>query len=348
MLSKIMRRAVADWFLVGMITAVVLASFFPDVGRTGGTIHADKLSDYGIFSIFLFHGLGLSTESMRRGMARWQLHLTVQTTTFVVFPLLFFVFKALFSGLVPEDLMMGFLYLCALPSTISSSVAMTAVGRGNVPAAIFNATLSGMLGIFLTPLIVSLVMSTEGAHLPLGKAILNIATLLLLPFVLGQLLRPLFGKFFSRHKKMINNSDKAVILLLVYSSFCDSVKSGLWTNYGFKTILITILGAAVILATILCLNVFVARRLGFNKEDEVTAVMCGSKKTLASGVPMAKLLFPGNPILGLIVLPIMFYHQLQLFTCAIVAERYAKRPHAEGHAADAADSAAAVPVTQGA
>jgi sodium/bile acid cotransporter 7 len=325
MLKKIIRRTLSDWFLLGMISSVILASLFPRFGATGGTMHADIASNAGIFMIFLFHGMDISPQAMKNGLARWKLHLTVQTTTFVIFPLLFFAFKYAFSGIVPEDLMWGFLYLCALPSTISSSVAMTAIAHGNVPGAIFNATLSNLIGIFLTPMIIGLVLSTEGASLPLGQAILNISILLFLPFVLGQALRPWFKGFISRHKKGVNTFDKLVILMLVYSAFCDSVKSGLWTNYGVSLIFITIGGAAVILGFILVFNTFSARLLGFDKEDEITAVMCGSKKTLAAGVPMAKLLFPGNPILGLIVLPIMFYHQLQLFACSILAERYARR-----------------------
>lgn len=328
MLANRLKKIARDWFLVGMICAVILATLFPDFGRSGGTIRADKLSDLGIFLVFLFHGIGLSTESMKKGLSRWRLHLMVQTMTFVMFPILWFGFRALFGGLMPEDLMLGFLYLCALPSTISSSVAMTAIGKGNVPGAIFNATLSSLLGIFLTPLIISLALSTSGSQgLSLIDAMIKIAVLLLLPFAMGQGLRPLVGAWFSRYKKYINNFDKGVILMLVYASFCDSVKGGLWTNHGLSTIGVTMLGAAFILAVVLCVTTFTARRLGFDKEDEVAAVFCGSKKTLASGVPMAKLLFGAHPALGVIVLPIMFYHQIQLFGCSILAERYARRLH---------------------
>lgn len=326
MLANRLKKMAKDWFLFGMISAVILATLFPDFGRSGGTMRADVASDVGIFLVFLFHGIGLSTESMKKGLLNWRLHLTVQTMTFVMFPIFWFGFRALFSGVIPEDLMFGFLYLCALPSTISSSVAMTAIGKGNVPAAIFNATLSSLLGIFLTPVIISLALSTSGGQsLSLIDAMIKIAILLFLPFALGQALRPVIGKWFSRYKKYINNFDKAVILMLVYASFCDSVKGGLWTNYGLGTIGMTMAGAALILVVVLCATTFIARRLGFNKADEVTAVFCGSKKTLASGVPMAKLLFGAHPALGVIVLPIMFYHQLQLFGCSILAERYARR-----------------------
>ena len=326
MLAHRLKKILRDWFLIGMISAVGLATLYPDFGRTGGTMHADVATDVGIFLVFLFHGIGLSTENMRKGMSRWKLHVMVQTMTFVMFPILWLVLNAAFGSVIPPYLMLGFLYLCALPSTISSSVAMTAIGKGNVPGAIFNATLSSLLGIFLTPLIISLALETSGAQgLSLVDAMIKIAILLLLPFLLGQMLRPVVGAWFSRYKKYINNFDKAVILMLVYASFCDSVKGGLWTNYGLGTIAMTMAGAAVILVIVLGVTTFTAKRLRFEKEDEIAAVFCGSKKTLASGVPMAKLLFGVHPGLGLIVLPIMFYHQIQLFGCSILADRYARR-----------------------
>lgn len=339
MLGKLARKLGKDWFLAGMLTAVGLATLFPEFGATGGAMHAETVSDAGIFLVFLLHGLALSTRSLRLGMSRWKLHLLVQSLTFVVFPLLFFPFRALFGGIVPEGLMLGFLYLCALPSTIQSSVAMTAIGKGNVPAAIFNATLSSLLGIVLTPAIVGLVVDMGGAGgMPLGQSMRNIAMMLFLPFVLGQLLRPLCGELVSRHKSVVNVFDKLVILMLVYGSFCDSVKSGLWTNNGLLIIGLTLGGAAIFLTVALLLSTKLSGWLGFSMEDRITAIFCGSKKTLASGVPMARLLFGAHPALGMIVMPIMFYHQLQLFVCSIMAGRFADRFNREAPAAPAPGS----------
>ena len=326
MVGKLLRKMASDWFLAGMLTAVLLAAAFPKFGAAGGAMHADVASDVGIFAVFFLHGLALSTRSLLAGLANVRLHLLVQALTFVVFPLLYIPFKFAFGGVIPEGLMLGFLYLCALPSTISSSVAMTAIAKGNVPAAIFNATLSSLIGIVLTPAIIGLAMeggATGG--LSLGQAMLNIATLLLLPFVLGQAARPIIGNLASRHKKYINTFDKLVILMLVYSSFCDSTASGLWRDNGLGVIFLTLAGAAVFLAAALVISSRVAKWCGFSEEDRITAIFCGSKKTLASGVPMARLLFGAHPALGLIVLPIMFYHQLQLCVCSIMAGRFAER-----------------------
>jgi sodium/bile acid cotransporter 7 len=317
------KQLLSDWFLIGMVSAVVLALFLPDLGRSAGLLRLEKVADVGIFLVFLLHGMGIGTEQLRSGASRWRLHLLVQVATYVFFPLLGVGLNALVGRWVPPALALGFLYLCALPSTISSSVAMTAAAKGNVPGAIFNATLSSLLGIVLTPLLLNLVASTTGQGLPLGPAVLKLSTLLLLPFCLGQVLRRFVGPWFARYKPYTTKVDRGVILLLVLNSFSDSVHSGLLTSYGPSILLITLAGAAVLLACALVSTTLLARRLHFERGDEIAAVFCGSKKTLASGMPMAKLLFGAHPGLGLIVLPIMLYHQLQLFVCSILADRYA-------------------------
>ncbi|MGE4535992.1 MAG: bile acid:sodium symporter family protein [Desulfovibrio sp.] len=344
MVGKILEKMAKDWFLAGMVLAVALATVFPEFGSSGGAMHAEQVSNWGIFMIFLLHGLALSTEHLRRGMSRWKLHLLVQAMTFVVFPILYFPFRALFGGLMPSGLLLGFLYLCALPSTVSSSVAMTAIAKGNVPAAIFNATLSSLLGIVLTPSIVELIEGVQGAGgLSFGHAVVNISLMLLLPFVLGQVLRPFLGNLASRHRKFINTFDKLVIVVLVYGTFCDSVKSGLWTHTGLEVLVVTLGGAALLLALALFLSSWIGKRMGMPVEDRITAVFCGSKKTLASGVPMARLIFGANPALGLIVLPIMFYHPLQLFVCSLLASRYARRDEVQASpVADAMPGTAAM------
>lgn len=325
LLKIFLSRLAQEWFLVGMIGAVVLASLFSEWGRAGGILHGDKFADIGIAIVFFLHGLGISLQNLKDGLSCWKVHVFVQISTFAVFPLIWIVAYTLVGKWLPSGLALGFCYLCALPSTVSSSVAMTGLARGNVPAAIFNATLSGLLGIVLTPLLVAAFAGGEGHALPVWDTVIGIARLLLLPLVLGQLLRPLLHQWHHRNKRYTNLVDRWVILMLVYTAFSESVASGLWRNNGFGTLALTFIGAALILALVLTLATWQARRLGFTVEDEIAAVFCGSKKTMASGVPMAKLLFGVTPSLGLILLPILLYHQLQLFVCSILANRYAKR-----------------------
>ena len=203
---------------------------------------------------------------------------------------------------------------------------MTAIARGNVPAAIFNATLSSLLGVILTPALVSLVAQTTGQAPPLAQTVSKVATLLLLPFALGQLLRPFAGKLFGRYRKYTAISDKCIILILVFAAFSDSVNAGLWTTYGPSILALTFVCTAAILAIVLTITTTLARLLNFSTADEIVAVLCGSKKTLASGAPMAKLIFAGSTSLGPILLPIILYHQIQLFVCSVLARRYAARP----------------------
>lgn len=322
---QMLKHLLNDGFLRSMVLAVLVASFFPDLGRSGGLLHLDAFISYGIALVFFLHGVGIPTEQLRAGVANWRLHLVVQVFTFGVFPLLFLLLQPALAAWLPPMLVLGFLFLCALPSTITSSVALTGAARGNVPAAIFNATASSLIGIVLTPFLVSLLATTSGAALSYQDAVVDIATLLLLPFVVGQLLHPWAGPRLARVRKQTNLLDRGVVLLLVFTAFSDSVTAGLWRDHGPSLLLSTLAGVAVLLATVLLLTRMTARLMGFAPEDEIVAVFCGSKKTLAAGVPMAKVLFGAHPGLGLIVLPIMFYHQLQLVVCAVLAQRYARR-----------------------
>ncbi len=310
-------------FPLGMAAAVALA-FLAPAPAGGGVSWVGLTVNGGIFVVFFLHGVGLSTEGLRAGLSRWKVHAVVQGFTFGVFPLLWWAARAGAGRHLPPDLLLGFLYLAALPSTISSSVALTGVARGNVAAAAFNASLSSLLGVFLTPLLVR-AGGVAAGELPLGRAILEIAGLLLLPFLLGQLARPIAGAWFERYRRFTDLLDRGVILALVYLSFSGSVSAGLWSRYGFRAIALTIAGAALLLAVVLSLTRRTSRLLRFEVEDEIATVFCGSKKTLASGIPMARLLFGDHPGLGFIVLPIMVYHQLQLLVGSVLAQRYARR-----------------------
>lgn len=314
-----------DGFVLIMLTAIALALAAPEIGTGNGPLHLGLVTSLGVALVFFLHGAALSRDKLLAGARNWRLHAFVQSFTYLVFPI---VGAALFLALrerLPADLLLGVFFLCALPSTVSSSVAMTSMARGNVPGSIFNATISGLIGMAATPLLMGLVISASGASMPLGKALLGVALQLLLPFALGQLARPLIGAWLASHKAITNKIDRGVIVLIVYSSFCDATAAGLWHQYSWETIASVMALAAVLLFAILAITTVTARRLGFSVEDEITAVFCGSKKSLANGIPMAKILFAGHPALGLLVLPLMVYHQLQLIVCSVLASRYASR-----------------------
>jgi len=324
-LLKHLKKLVTDWFLCGMVLATVLAWILPRYGGSGGVLHLDKVINIGVFLVFFMHGANLSGEQIGRGLRNWRLHVMVQGFTFVVFPLLWLAAKYLGGDSLPPMLMLGFLYLCALPSTISSSVALTGSAKGNVPGAILNASLSSVLGIFITPWLVSLAIGSGKGGIDLGPTLLNLSLMLLAPLLLGQIARRWVGAFLARHKRYTNILDKCVILLLVYSAFCNSMLSGLWDQQSGNVILAAFLGSAVLLAAVLLLTTRATHWAGFDHGDQVAGVFCASKKSLAAGAPMAALIFGQHPALGLILLPIMIYHPMQLVVCSIMAETYNQR-----------------------
>jgi sodium/bile acid cotransporter 7 len=256
----------------------------------------------------------------------------VQSTTFLLFPIVGFGLWFATKGLMADGLRLGFFYLCALSSTISSSVAMTGIARGNVAVAVFNATLSGLIGMIATPFLVGLVSATGAGGPSIGGAILDIVKTLLIPFALGQLCRPLIGGWIGRNKKVTSTLDRGVIVLIVYNSFCESTLSGLWSKFSVATFVLVSGLALLLLVFALLYTTLLSRWMGLSKADEAAAVFCGSKKSLANGAPIAKILFAGNPAIGMIMLPLLLYHQIQLIVCANLARRYAERAKADASA----------------
>ncbi len=312
-------------YMLSLVAAAILGLIFPEPGSKGGVLRLDTVTQLGVMLVFFLHGANLAPKNLRQGVTNWRLHLFVQGTTYIFFPLLG---ALIFIGgrqFLPTDLLLGLFYLCALPSTITSSVAMTALARGNIAGAIFNATLSGLIGMLITPVLMSLVMNTSGHTLPLLPSILSVMQTLLLPFICGQLLRPLLVNLLTRWRGVVTLLDRAVIVLIVLASFCESSKAQVWSSYPLASMLLLFAITALLLVVVLFLTTQFARALGFSRPDEIAAVFCGSKKSLANGMPMANVLLAGHAGLGVLVLPMMIYHQLQLLVCSVLAQRYAVR-----------------------
>ncbi|BAE50465.1 bile acid:sodium symporter family protein [Paramagnetospirillum magneticum] len=319
---KLLARVGIDGFLLGLIVMVGLAWLLPDFGKSGGYLAMDAITGYGVALVFLLYGLTLPPERMKAGLVNWRLHLLVQISTFGLFPVLAWGAALAFGGKIDPDLMLGFFFLAALPSTISSSVAMTSIARGNVAGAIFNATLSSLLGVVLTPLWVNWYLSSSGASLDLGRVLLKIVLLVLLPIILGQVLRPWVRGWIEHNTKWLKSLDRIIILLIVFNSFSDSVAEGVWAGHGGGFVAQAVGGAAVLFAFVFILLRLTCRALGFNREDLIAGVFCGTKKSLATGVPMAKIMFGASPALGLIIAPTILYHLIQLVAAGIIARRW--------------------------
>lgn len=318
-------RFLPDDFTLALIFAVIVASVFPCEGQVA--VVFDRITSFAIGLLFFLHGARLPRETVLAGMRHWRLHLTVLACTFLMFPVLGILLKPLLLPLVTPELYLGILFLCVLPSTVQSSIAFTSVARGNVAAAVVSASASNLIGIFLTPLLVGLLVVTGGANHSSIDSVVSIALQLLLPFVVGQIARKWIGRWIDRHKSGLKFIDQGSILLVVYTAFSASVGQGLWQQLPLRALGGLFIVSAILLALAMGISTFAARRFGFNKEDEIAIVFCGSKKSLASGIPMAKVLFAGHAV-GAIVLPLMLFHQIQLMVCAVLAQRYAARQSA--------------------
>src|SRR6202171_2559684 len=320
MLDRLTRVPV-DTFLLALLAVVTLAALFPATGTA-----ADVLSvptKVAIALLFALYGARLSPTQALHGLRRWRLHLLVLAATFVVFPILGLAARALVPSVLTPGLYTGVLFLCLVPSTVRSSIAFTSIAHGNVPAAIVSASLSNILGIALTPLLVVLLMHTTGAPRVGGSAVLDIVLQLLLPFVAGQLLRPWLAAWVHRHAFVTKAFDRGSILLVVYTAFSMSVAENIWSSVSPWRVVAVAGVCTALLATMLGFTVGVSRLARLNRADAAVVLFCGSKKSLASGLPMA-LVFFGTGAVGLIMLPLMLFHQIQLFVCAIIASRMSR------------------------
>ncbi|MCO6523692.1 MAG: bile acid:sodium symporter [Candidatus Schmidhempelia sp.] len=315
-------RLKIDSFLLILITVVIIATLFPCEGHY--KTFFEHLSNLAIALLFFMHGAKLSLQSIMDGFRHWRLHLVIFCITFVVFPLFGIILRISVPFLLSQQLYIGFLYLCALPATVQSAIAFTSIAKGNVAAAICSASASTLLGVFISPLLVNLLIDMPSVQNDTFSAIMAILLKLMLPFVIGHLCRPWLINWLEKYRTIINKTDRTSILLVVYVAFSEAVSNGIWYQVNGWSLLSIIFCSLLLLVLVLIVSTYSARLLGFNKKDEITIVFCGSKKSLASGIPMASVLFPTATI-GMTVLPLMVFHQIQLMICAIIAAHYASR-----------------------
>lgn len=313
-----------DPYLLALFGCIGLAAVIPARGAGASALAA--LTSGAIALLFFLYGARLSPQDAWEGARHLRLHALVLTFTYVVFPLLGVLLAPLVRPALGDALTVGLIFLCVVPSTVQSSIAFTSIARGNVAAALCAASASNLLGVIVTPLLLALLLSDEAVSFS-GESVRKLALQLLLPFALGQLLRPRIGGFIVRHKRVLGWVDRGSILLVVYGAFSAGVVMGIWQQLSVLDIAFVALLTGLLLAAVLVVTTYVSRRLGFSKEDEIAIVFCGSKKSLASGLPMASVLFPAA-LVSTAALPLMVFHQIQLLACAWLARRYAERTEA--------------------
>jgi sodium/bile acid cotransporter 7 len=324
-ISRLLARFKVDRYLLLIVSMVVAASLAPARGQAAhGFDMATKLA---IGLVFFLHGARLSREAVIGGLIHWRLHLLVFASTFILFPILCLGVAALPGWITPKALAGGIVFLGCLPSTIQSSIGFTVIARGDIPAAVASASASNLIGIIVTPILVSLLLHASGGVS--ANQAWAIVFQLLVPFVAGQVLRRWIGGWIKDRAKLVSLVDRGSILLVVYTAFSGAVVEGVWRRVGALDLVRLLLLCGVLLGVVLWATAHAARALKFSKEDEIAIVFCGSKKSLASGAPMAGVLFPPAQA-GIALLPLMLFHQIQLMACAVIAQRYAGRPQAEG------------------
>jgi sodium/bile acid cotransporter 7 len=317
-MRKLIFRLPIDLYMLLIVGMVALASIIPAHGR--GAVAAGYATDAAIALLFFLHGARLEPKAALDGARHWRLHVVIFANTFLLFPVIGLAMRAAAPALLTPPLWTGLLLLCVLPSTVQSSIAFTSIARGNVPAALCAATASNLIGILLTPVLAAVVLRTQGGFSISGIG--DVVLQLMVPFAAGQLARPWIATWAANNKTLLGLVDRGSILLVVYAAFSEGVTHGIWHQLDVSRLATLLLLDAVLLGAVLLATSGISRVLGFSRADTITTVFCGSKKSLASGLPMASVLFAGQPV-GLIILPLMLFHQIQLMVCAALARRYA-------------------------
>lgn len=311
-----------DRFTILLVFMVLLATLLPISGQLA--YYFNILTTVAIAVLFFLHGAKLSREAVIEGMLHWRMHALVFIFTFLIFPLIGLLSRPVLEPVLGQQLYWGFLFMCFLPSTVQSSIAFTSMAKGNVAGAVCSASFSNIIGMFITPILVSYFILGQSQHdFDPTKSILQITLLLLVPFILGQLLRPFIFPQMRKFPSVVKVFDQGSILMVVYGAFSSAVVAGLWQQVSGITLIYLTLACSVLLTVVMLLALYLPKWLGFNQADQITIFFCSSKKTLASGVPMAQILFIGQP-LGMIVLPIMIFHQIQLMVCGVIANQWSK------------------------
>ncbi|HEY4136257.1 MAG TPA: bile acid:sodium symporter family protein [Alphaproteobacteria bacterium] len=310
-----------EWYSLAIMGMVVLAAVLPIDGEAAHWFL--WATNVAVALLFFVHGARLSRDVVIAGLTHWRLHLFVLATTFVLFPLLGLLMLALPEHLLGAGIATGLLFLCLLPSTVQSSIAFTSIAGGNVSAAVCAASTSNILGMFITPLMAGALFHATGQTGGFSlDAVEGILLQLLAPFLLGQLVQPFIGGWLTRRKTLTQVIDRGSILMIVYGAFSDAVIAGLWTKLSIGMLATITLVDMALLGVVLCFTYYGSAWLGFNRADQITITFCGSKKSLATGMPMARAIF-APPDVGSIVLPLMIFHQVQLMVCAYLARRFA-------------------------
>lgn len=309
-------------FVLFIIGAIVFAYFFPEWGAKN---IINTISSIGVSLIFFFYGLKLSPSKLKAGLKNWKLHFLVQASTFILFPLLVLLARPFLQNQEQETIWLAFFFLAALPSTVSSSVVMVSIAKGNMPAAIFNASISGIIGILVTPLWMGLFVTNDQANFNFIAIYTKLIVQIIVPVVIGLLLQRYLGVFAQKHSSKITLFDKSIILLIIYKSFASSFTDNIFSTVSVLDLVLLLVGVLVLFTITYFSTGFIAKKLKFNLEDQITVQFCGTKKSLVHGTVFSKIIFGNIATIGIVLLPIMLFHATQILIISVIASKLAKR-----------------------
>lgn len=307
-----------DPFIVGIVATAVIALVLPlggdalDVTRTAVPV--------AIGLLFFLYGARLAASEALHGISRWRLQVAILATTFVLFPLIGIAARPLLAQVVDDPLATGFVFICLLPSTVQSSITMTSIAGGNVAGAVVGASLSNVLGVFITPLLVALLIGAGVGGFN-TEAIVAIVAILLLPFIAGQLSRRWLSETVQRHDSHIRIYDRFAIIFVIYVAFSEGTRTGVRDEVSAAGIAWIVAACVLLLAIAGAATYAGGRALGMPRTDRVPLVFCGTQKSLAMGLPIATVLFERSEV-ALIIVPAMIYYQLQIVGVAVLASRW--------------------------
>ena len=314
-----------DKFVIAIIATIIFAYIFPSWGSYESKVPLDQIGSLGISLIFFFYGLKLSPSNLKTGLKNWKLHLLIQSATFILFPVIVLLFYPTIARENSQTIWLSFFFLAALPSTVSSSVVMVSMAKGNIPAAIFNASISGLIGIAITPLWMGVFLTQKSTGFNLGDIYIKLLTEILIPIILGLIMQKKWGDFVARNQRFLSTFDKAIILLIIYKSFAESFEDNVFSSVNINDFLLISFAGTMLFYSVFHLIGYISKKLHFSPEDQITAQYCGTKKSLVHGTVFSKILFPAEFPVGIVLLPLMLFHALQIFIISILASKMAKK-----------------------
>ncbi|MBX3242630.1 MAG: bile acid:sodium symporter [Chitinophagaceae bacterium] len=321
-MTRTLKRIGIDGFLVAIIVVIFVAYVFPEAGIQAKPVSLDQVGAIGLSLIFFFYGLKLNPSRLKSQLSNWRMHLVIQFSTFILFPVIGLAVKPLFGSSFYSWL--GVFYLCALPSTVSSSVVMVSIAGGNMPAAIFNASISTLLGVFITPLWILPLLEHQAGSIDTTGIILKLIVQVLVPVMAGLLFNSRWGALAEKYKKPLRYFDQSIILLIIYTAFCHSFYEKAFDGYTGSNLLRLGAGMSILFYSVYYIIKWICKKLRFTQEDSTTVLFCGSKKSLVHASVMSKVLFPASSMVSIILLPIMVYHALQLIFVSILAQKLSR------------------------